>query len=260
VVGFPSALAPLVWGPRAKSRTLDDYLTSDLPVTSLRVNSFTDKTIVALEWHHTVFDAIGMQYVFEGWQSMLWGRDDEIPTPFDKDSDPFATLGQGTWSAGQKHVLADRQLRMASLLRWVLRYFVDNYARKSEIRMVCIPEASWRGWLDKALEELRAEAVAKGADPSSVFLTENDIVSAWLLKHTVEYMDPNWMVRTESGLPRLGMHLLMIDRSKQLLSCLFVRPSKGMYSPVPQTRKSSMATPSASAMLSHEQATWRPSR
>lgn len=252
MVGLPNDLAPLVWGPGAKSRTIDDYLTSDLPMTGLRVNSFTDKTIVALEWHHTVFDAIGMQYVFEGWQNMLWGREDEIPAPFGVDSDPFATLGQGTWSAGEKHVLADRQVGLVNLLRWVLRYLVDNYVRESEIRMVCIPEAAWRGWLDKALEELRAEAVAKGTDPASVFLTENDIVSAWLLKHTVEYMDPNWMVRTYGGdgdVSRLGVQMLMIDRFKQPLSCLSARHSKGMYFPAPQTRKSTMATPSASATL-----------
>lgn len=51
--------------------------------------------------------------------------------------------------------------------------------------MVCVPETFWWPQLEKALEELRAEAAAKGEGPGEVFLTENDILTAWILRCVV---------------------------------------------------------------------------
>jgi hypothetical protein len=193
VVGDPDDLADLAWAPGYKPGGIKDYLTSDRPVLGLRVNSFTDKTIVVLQWQHVAFDALGMQYVVEGWQSILWGKEDEIPTPCDTDSDPFDALAKGTRPATEEHVLSSRRAGLGGLLKWGLSSGVDMLLRPKENRMVCVPETYWRPQLEKALEELRSEATENGEDPSKVFLTENDILTAWTLRCVVApmNMDPS---------------------------------------------------------------------
>ncbi|KAF7516713.1 hypothetical protein PCG10_001980 [Penicillium crustosum] len=185
VVGDPDDLEGLAWEPGYKPNGINDYLTSDLPVLGLRVNSFTDTTVVVLQWQHVAFDALGMQYVVEGWSSMLWGKAAEVLIPCGLDSDPFHSLAQGSRPATEKHVLTDRRVGLAGLLRWGLGYGVDMLVRAKENRMVCIPETYWRPQWEKAFEELRTEAIANGEDASKVFLTENDVLTAWILRCVV---------------------------------------------------------------------------
>ena len=54
--------------------------------------------------------------------------------------------------------------------------------------MVCVPETYWRPQLEKALEELRSSAIQNGEDASKVFLTENDILTAWTIRSVVTSM------------------------------------------------------------------------
>ncbi|KAL7908560.1 hypothetical protein GGI35DRAFT_406463 [Trichoderma velutinum] len=192
VLGDPDNLADLAWEAGYQPRGISDYLTSDRPVLGLRVNSFTDKTIVVLQWQHVAFDALGMQYVVEGWSSMLWGKTDQIPTPCGFDTDPFDALAKGSRPITEQHVLSDKRVGLGGLLQWGLGYGVDMLVRAKENRMVCIPETYWRVQLDKALEELRAEAIAKGENVSKVFLTENDILTAWTIRCIVSSMEMNY--------------------------------------------------------------------
>jgi hypothetical protein len=192
VVGDPDELADLAWESGYKPGGISDYLTSDRPVLGLRVNSFTDKTVAVLSWQHVAFDALGMQYVVENWSRMLWGKGSEIPTPCGLESDPFDALAHGTRPATEEHVLKDRRVGLGGMLKWGLGYGVDMLVRAKENRMVCVPESYWRSQLEKALAELRAEAEEKGEDVSKVFLTENDILTAWTLRCVVspQEMDP----------------------------------------------------------------------
>ena len=185
VVSDPDVLEDLAWGDGCKPGGISDYLASDRPVLGLRVNSFTDRTIATLQWQHVAFDALGMQYVVEGWSAMLWGREDSIPTPCKFDPDPFDALAKGTRPVTEKHVLADKQVGVGGILKWGLGYGADMLLRAKENRMVCIPESFWRPEYEKALEELRAEAAEKSEDVSKVFLTENDVVTAWIMRWVV---------------------------------------------------------------------------
>ena len=62
---------------------------------------------------------------------------------------------------------------------------MDMLVREKENRMVCVPEAFWQAEMERALRELRAEAVETGGDVDRVFLTENDVVTAWVLRGVV---------------------------------------------------------------------------
>ncbi|KAF4447215.1 Transferase [Fusarium albosuccineum] len=191
IVGDPDHLAGLAWEPGYKPGGIQDYLTSDRPVLGLRIHSFTDKTIVVLQWQHVTFDAIGLQYVVEGWTAMLWGREEDIPTPCNMDIDPFDPLVQGTRPAPEPHLLTDRRVGLGGMIKWGLGYGVDMLLRAKENRMVCIPKTYWQPRLEKALEELRDEAVANGEDASKMFLTENDILTAWVLRCVIAPMEMN---------------------------------------------------------------------
>lgn len=132
-----------------------------------------------------------MQYVVEGWSSMLWGKAAEVLIPCGLDSDPFHSLAQGSRPTTEEHVLTDRRVGLAGLLPWGLGYGVDMLVRAKENRMVCIPETYWRPQWEKAVEELRTEAIANGEDASKVFLTENDVLTAWILRCVVGEMGMN---------------------------------------------------------------------
>jgi len=145
------------------------------------VNSFTDKTVAVLQLHHIAFDTLGLQYVVEGWNAMLWGKKDEIPTPVPYDTDPFKLFATGSHPITEEHVLTDKKVGLGGLLKWGLGYGFDMLVRAKENCMACVPKSYWQPQLEKALNELRAEAVANGKDDSRVFLTENDIITAWIL-------------------------------------------------------------------------------
>lgn len=198
VVGNPDDLASLAWEEGYQPGGITDYLTTDRPVLGLRVHSFPDKTLVVLQWQHVAFDALGLGYVVENWARILHGRADEVPTPCARDGDPFEVLASGTRAAGERHVLADRQIGLWGMLKWGMGSGVDMLVREKENRMVCVPEGFWRGEMEKALGELRAEAKEKGEDVGKVFLTENDVLTAWVLRCVVvsKGMDPE---RTVSG-------------------------------------------------------------
>lgn len=165
----------------------------DKPVLGLRINSFTDKTIVVLQWQHVAFDALGMQYVVENWSRMLHGKEDEIPTPSGTESDPFEILATGSRAPTEEHVLANRRVSLGGILKWGLGYGIDMLVHAKENRMVCVPERYWKPQYERAIEELKAEALSRGEDPSKVFLTENDILTAWTIRCVVQSqdMDPN---------------------------------------------------------------------
>ncbi|KAK7714556.1 hypothetical protein SLS63_011678 [Diaporthe eres] len=194
VVADPGDLADLVWADGYRPNGLKDYIDTDAPVLGLRVHTFHDATLVALQWQHVAFDALGLQYVLEAWSAMLWGRSgsDNIPTPHggqdgSDGSDPFGTtLAQGRPPAtGEQHVLADRRVGIAGIARWGLGYGIDVALRAKDNRMVCVPASYWRPQLERAMAELRAVAVKDGQDPEKVFLTENDIITAFILRCVV---------------------------------------------------------------------------
>ena len=187
VVSDPDEMADdLAWAAGHKPGGISDYVDTDKPVLGLRVNSFTDKTVVVISWQHVTFDALGMQYVVQNWSKMLHGQESEVPTPCAADGvDPFLSLATGSREPTEQHILMDKKVGMGGMLKWGLGYGVDMLVRAKENRMICLPQVYWQTQLDKALEELRAEARQKGEDESKVFLTEGDILAAWTLRTVV---------------------------------------------------------------------------
>lgn len=226
VVADPDDRAELAWEAGYQPNGISDFLTEDRAVLGLRVNSFTDKTIVVLQWQHVAFDALGMQYVVENWVRILHGKDSEVLTPCGTDKDPFDALAQGTRGPYEPHVLNDRRVGLAGMLKWGLGYGVDMLVRAKENRMVCVPKTYWQPQLEKAYAELRTEAIEKGEEPGKVFLTENDVLTAWMLRCIVApmEMDPN---RTVSFAATPITEAVCTNRSGRRLDCHV--PSKSVH-------------------------------
>ncbi|PHH86825.1 hypothetical protein CDD83_9695 [Cordyceps sp. RAO-2017] len=69
--------------------TLNDYLKNDYPQLGLHIVTFTDATIVTLQWPHTLFDLMGQKAVLDAWTLILQGRRDEVPPTYAADCDPL---------------------------------------------------------------------------------------------------------------------------------------------------------------------------
>ncbi|KAK1774874.1 hypothetical protein QBC45DRAFT_489402 [Copromyces sp. CBS 386.78] len=190
VVGDPDLLADLAWETGYTPNGITDYLDIDKPVLGLWVNSFTDKTVV-VHLCSSGNTPHSMRLAYNMWEN-------EVLTPCGIDGDPFDPLATGSAAATEEHALNDRRVGMGGILKWGLGYSIDIVLRTKDNGIVYTPENYWKPQHEKALKELRAEAVEKGEDPSKVFLTENDVITAWIMRCVVESMnmDPK---RTVAG-------------------------------------------------------------
>ncbi|EFW99006.1 hypothetical protein CMQ_4858 [Grosmannia clavigera kw1407] len=144
-----------------------------------------------------------MPYVVEGWQAMLRDQPETVPTPVPYTTDPFASLASSDDDTDGKvqedHVLLQRRAGFGGILKWGLGYGVDMLLRAKDNGKLCVPASFWRPQYEQALAELRAEAVAAGTDPAAVFLTENDVVTAWIIRCVVRLQTDVRADRTVSG-------------------------------------------------------------
>ncbi|KAM0820423.1 hypothetical protein AB5N19_06242 [Seiridium cardinale] len=161
---------------------VDDFLTADLPQLGLKVVSFKDKTLVCLDWPHTMMDAMGKQALLAAWILQLEGRGDEIMVNSGgaiNDKDPFRELGT---NPTESYKLADRRLSTFDLACYGLRNMV-NFCRTPANRVVCIP-ASFVAELHKT-----ALADVAGSVKAEAFLSEGDVITAWWTRIVTSQLD-----------------------------------------------------------------------
>jgi hypothetical protein len=148
---------------------LDDYLNADIPQLGLHIVSFKDKTLVCLDWPHTLMDAMGKRALLDAWTLMLQGRSDEIVSPQGTNVDPLADLGK---NPTEPHKLAGERLSMFGLAQYGVSNILDFF-RSQQNRMVCVP--------GPFVTKLREEALAD-IEPNPKmcpFLSEGDVLCAW---------------------------------------------------------------------------------
>lgn len=148
---------------------LDDYLNTDIPQLGLHIVSFKDKTLVCLDWPHTLMDAMGKRALLDAWTLMLQGRSDEIASPQGTTNDPLADLGK---NPTEPHKLAADRLSMFGLAQYGV-YNILDFVRSQENRMVCVPGP----FVAKPREEALADIASK--PEMCPFLSEGDVLCAW---------------------------------------------------------------------------------
>ncbi|KAL2192814.1 hypothetical protein P885DRAFT_81827 [Corynascus similis CBS 632.67] len=186
VVGNPDDLSDLVYGPDVPRR-LDDYLYADRPQIGMRIVSFKNATVVVVHWIHLTCDAMAKKALLEAWMLMLRGKEDEIPEPLAPDNYVLENIGK---NPTKPHALADRRMSMFGIVWWALRNAYRLLICPKEHRMVCMPAAYLARLREKALAELKAQAVAAG-QKEEPFLSEGDVLLAWITRLAMAKLPKN---------------------------------------------------------------------
>ncbi|PHH89550.1 hypothetical protein CDD83_5809 [Cordyceps sp. RAO-2017] len=180
IVGNAEDFSPLYLGPDSPTK-FNDYLFSDRSIAGLHVVSFTDATVVVLNWLHTAFDAMAKRALIDAWVLMMQGREDEVPTPCSYRADVLGDLGKHVSSP---HRLADRQISKLGLVGWAMSNAIDLVLRSQQTYIVCVPA----GFLQDMRASALVEIAAASPDEPKPFLSEGDVLVAWLARLTVSHL------------------------------------------------------------------------
>ncbi|CAH0050521.1 unnamed protein product, partial [Clonostachys solani] len=145
-------LLPLTVRP-GMPHAMEDYLSSDEPLLSLRVVVFLDATIVSLAWPHAVMDMVGMATVIQAWSLVLAGREDEILTLDGVRDDPLyqATLKP----AAERFALEPYMLIGLRLFLLLSRFLCDIlFGGLRENRILYLPQKSVQNLHSQAMCEI----------------------------------------------------------------------------------------------------------
>ncbi|KAJ5485284.1 hypothetical protein N7539_005272 [Penicillium diatomitis] len=184
VLGRMSSFTSITKHPNAPC-VLQDYLSADVPQLFIHVLKFTDTTLITVTFPHTLFDAMSLSYFLKAWTSILSGRKDQVPPFLGFNEDVFAAASEPV--PAEQHVLYNQTCGNLKLGVFAFcREWEAYWYPQVEDRAVVIPHAYIERLRAKALKELRIQT-PKGLGPDSnpsneVFISEGDIILAWLCK------------------------------------------------------------------------------
>lgn len=164
-------------------KTLNDYLTRDVPQLCLHIVSFTDSTLISISLPHTLTDGTGGGQIYQSWALALQGRDDEIPPFHGYNHDPLATFGETT---SEPYIHANRLVTGWRKWPFVFYQLYDAWRYRTASRIVCVPGAFLAEQRKKAIEEIRADT---GDDKA--FVSDNDVLTAWFTRLAVSGFPKN---------------------------------------------------------------------
>jgi hypothetical protein len=173
----PGAFHFRSFGARADApNTLEDYLYSDEPQLALHVTSFSDETLVALLFPHTMTGALGLRDLVAAWSKVLAGREDMVSALEGAREDVLNSVGTDVDQDQELSVLAHKELKGFRLLRFILRFLWDVCRHPYiESRMICLPSKFVAKLRESALGDLSAES----GDAEATFVSEGDVLTAW---------------------------------------------------------------------------------
>lgn len=165
--------------------TLEDYLFSDDPPLELHVFTFTDATIVTLNFPHALTDAMGLSELIKNWCKVLAGRIDDV-VPLSED-DPLEHVEDEEEESvtKERHVLAENKITGWSMFLFGITFVKDLvFGPKMETNTICLPGSSVTALKAKALDDIRPQHSTSSTDGTkanvkSSFISEGDILSAW---------------------------------------------------------------------------------
>jgi hypothetical protein len=168
---------------------IEDYLSSDIPQLFIHVVTFTDTTLITVTFLHTVFDAMGLSYFFQAWTAVLSGREDQVPPFLGFDEDILEA--KTDYVPAEKHVLASKtftkfQMAVFILCRWWETYWYPDIQDK----VISIPNIFVQRMRETALQELRTQPSPQSSKDRNIFISEGDILLAYLSKTLISALNP----------------------------------------------------------------------
>lgn len=170
-------------GPNSPEK-FDDYVYQDRSLLGLHIVSFSDATLVVLNWIHAAFDAMAKKAILEAWILMIQGKDDEVPRPVSYREDLLGHLGK---NPVVPHKLADQKMSPLAKVGWLLNNVVDRFWRRHEMRVLFLPADFIETLRDNTLKDM-----AMGWGPGKeAWVSEGDILFAWLAKIATCHLPPD---------------------------------------------------------------------
>ncbi|KAK3897997.1 hypothetical protein C8A05DRAFT_19345 [Staphylotrichum tortipilum] len=157
-------------------QTLDDFITLDIPQLSLYITTFTDATLVALSWPHTLMDVMGQQALLRGWSLVLAGREAEVPPVLGAREDVVCSAADAPAEKEEESMLCRMRLGGLAMAGFGLRFAWDLMWNRVETRTVFLPKAVVEGLRRRARGDLPAQ---DGKEP---FISEGDVLTAWAVR------------------------------------------------------------------------------
>ncbi|OQD70397.1 hypothetical protein PENDEC_c024G06783 [Penicillium decumbens] len=109
--------------PHGLTGDIEHYYTTDEPLISLHVTSFTDATLVSITFPHSVCDVMGTAELLRAWSTILAGQYDCIPALHGASQDVVANVGTSEDEKAEKpYLLEHRQIKGLSLLSFIVRF------------------------------------------------------------------------------------------------------------------------------------------
>ncbi|KAJ5176081.1 uncharacterized protein N7482_001958, partial [Penicillium canariense] len=142
---------------------IEHHYTSDEPLVSLRVTSFTDTTPVPITFPHSVCDAMGTAELLRAWSSVLASRIESVPAVLGASRDVIETMGTLSDEKAEKpYLLEHRQIKCFSLLAFIVRFVWDLLTRRNvQTRTIFLPASFLRKLRQEAQEQLAIEPTGR---------------------------------------------------------------------------------------------------
>jgi len=172
-------------GADSGPRGLADYVEHDRGQLGLHIVSFSDATLVTMNWLHSLWDAMGRSEFLRAWIAILDGRDNDVRPFHGFNTDPLKELGL---HPQETYELADRVLSIPQLIIFGLRRTWEQLMHKEEGRILCIPSAFIQKLREEAIPEAKQAASSdSGSRSQDVFLSDGDLMFSWLGRSIVRH-------------------------------------------------------------------------
>ncbi|KAI6830212.1 hypothetical protein KC321_g7071 [Hortaea werneckii] len=184
----PANFSDLIYSPDTPTK-LEDWLYTDKPPLSLHIVTFTDATVVGLSWSHTLLDAMGRHSLQRAWTAVLEGREKDVPPFQGYHEDPITPVVDQT--PPEQYVLYDRLLKGFEFFMFVM-YMILEFAwwPRQSSRLILLPGAYIQNLRQQALQELQRDKQGSEEDEGEPFISEGDIIFAWLARKTLQALRP----------------------------------------------------------------------
>jgi hypothetical protein len=171
----------------------DDYISRDEPQISLRINSFGDATLVSLSFLHNLTDGQGIGTILRAWSDVMAGEELKVSEKIDAFEDALAKLGSTV--PEQQLQFAEKLTGLESKPSMPADAWDALIAAKSESKSIFLHRSVINKIRQKAIADLEAKGfpieAAANNDPSKPFLSEGDILVAWLSRHALAKLAPS---------------------------------------------------------------------
>lgn len=182
--------------PEDAPRCLEDFLTRDVSQLGLHVVVFTDATLVSVTFPHTMCDLLGLQAIVDNWVRVLVGKEDEVVPLLGVHDDPLTGIGQGALNKFEEPwALSNQILGGFGWIRFVFNMIWDAIRLgQSQQHMIYLPASSLQRLRESAMADLAsgtANQIVNDWHPQNTFLTDNDILTAWMTRMAAHSLPQN---------------------------------------------------------------------